>query len=236
MHVNSAAPKAPVSEVLLDSSRSQRTGFGEAVLAGPKTVEQLVAVLGQADTVGAALLLTRLEAEQVEALPSLLRDRLDYEPRSRTAFFGDGGDVRGPAQVGVVTGGTSDVAVAREAVRTLAFHGLATVEIYDVGVAGLWRLQQRVDDLAALPVVIAIAGMDAALPTVLAGLIPSLVIAVPTSVGYGIADGGKAALGSLLASCAPGLLTVNIDNGYGAACAAIRALQMRIGEPGDGSS
>ena len=108
--------------------------------------------------------------------------------------------------------------------RTLEFYGHPAVEICDVGVAGLWRLQRRIDELAALPVIIAVAGMDAALPTVLAGLVPGLVIAVPTSVGYGFAEGGTAALHSLLASCAPGLVTVNIDNGYGAACAAMRAV------------
>ena len=211
-------------EVLLDATREQRIGFGEAVLAGTKTVEQLVEVLDQADERGLALLLTRLERTQFDGLPDRLRARLDYEMRSHTAFFGAAADSRGPAQVAVVTAGTSDAPAAREALRTLAFHGLEAVEICDVGVAGLWRLQQRIEELAALPVVIAVAGMDAALPTVLAGLVPGLVIAVPTSVGYGVAEGGKTALHSLLASCAPGLVTVNIDNGYGAACAAMRAL------------
>jgi NCAIR mutase (PurE)-related protein len=213
-------------EVVLDTTRERRIGFGEAVLAGTKTVEQLVEVLDQADVEGLALLLTRVEREQFDGLPLRLQERLDYESASRTAFFGAPRQIRGPAQVGVVTAGTSDAAVACEAVRTLGFYGHAAVEIVDVGVAGLWRLQLRIDEIAALPVVIAVAGMDAALPTVLAGLVPGLVIAVPTSVGYGIAEGGKAALHSLLASCAPGLVTVNIDNGYGAACAAMRALHI----------
>ncbi|WP_231514705.1 nickel pincer cofactor biosynthesis protein LarB [Mycobacterium sp. URHB0044] len=213
-------------EVVLDTSRERRIGFGEAVLAGTKTVEQLVEVLDQADAQGMALLLTRLELDQFNGLPGRLRGRLDYEPGSRTAYFGAGVAFRGSARVAVVTAGTSDSAVAREAVRTLAFHGLASVEISDVGVAGLWRLQQRIDEIASLPVVIAVAGMDAALPTVLGGLVPALIIAVPTSVGYGIAEGGKTALHALLASCAPGLVTVNIDNGYGAACAAMRALHV----------
>jgi NCAIR mutase (PurE)-related protein len=212
-------------EVQLDDTRAERIGFGEAVLAGPKSIEQLTAVLEQADELDLPLLLTRLREDQHSALPSALRRRLDYEPSSRTAYFGAAAPIGAPIQVGVVTGGTSDVGVALEAVRTLRFHGRSALEVYDVGVAGLWRLQRRVEELAALPVLIAVAGMDAALPTVLAGLVPSVVIAVPTSVGYGVADGGQAALGSLLASCAPGLLTVNIDNGFGAACAAIRVLQ-----------
>jgi NCAIR mutase (PurE)-related protein len=214
-------------EVVLDTTRERRIGFGEAVLAGTKTVEQLVEVLDQADVGGLALLLTRVERAQVDGLPLRLQERLDYESASRTAFFGAPSQIRGPAQVCVVTAGTSDAAVAREAVRTLGFYGHAAVEIVDVGVAGLWRLQQRIDEIAALPVVIAVAGMDAALPTVLAGLVAGLVIAVPTSIGYGIAEGGKTALHSLLASCAPGLVTVNIDNGYGAASAAMRALHLR---------
>jgi pyridinium-3,5-biscarboxylic acid mononucleotide synthase len=213
-------------DVVLDTTREERIGFGEAVLAGTKSVDQLITVLDQADDEGLALLLTRLESDQFDRLPAHFRDRLDYEPTSRTAYFGIAGELRGPAQVAVATAGTSDAAVAREAVRTLAFHGLAAIEISDVGVAGLWRLQQRIDEIAALPVVIAVAGMDAALPTVLGGLVPSLVIAVPTSVGYGIAEGGKTALHALLASCAPGLVTVNIDNGYGAACAAMRVLRV----------
>jgi NCAIR mutase (PurE)-related protein len=220
-------------EVLLDTSREHRIGFGEAVLAGSKTVEQLVEVLDQADGKGLALLLTRLERHQVDELPSRFQDRLDYESSSRTGFFGAPRQVGGPARVAVLTAGTSDAAVAREAVRTLAFHGYACVEICDVGVAGLWRLQQRIDEIAALPIVIAVAGMDAALPTVLAGLVGSLVVAVPTSVGYGISEGGTTALRSLLASCAPGLVTVNIDNGYGAACAAMRALHIHNRAVGD---
>jgi len=116
------------------------------------------------------------------------------------------------------------VSVAQEAVRTLRFQGQAALLVADVGVAGLWRLLARVEELRAMRVVIVAAGMDAALPSVVAGLVPGVVIAVPTSVGYGVAAGGHAALNALLASCAPGLLVVNIDNGYGAACAALRIL------------
>jgi len=124
----------------------------------------------------------------------------------------------------VVTAGTSDVPVSEEALRTLRFHGEDAVRVADVGVAGLWRLMARLEQLRTLPVLIVAAGMDAALPSVLAGLVGGAVIAVPTSVGYGVAAGGHAALHAVLASCAPGLVVVNIDNGYGAACAALRIL------------
>jgi hypothetical protein len=106
----------------------------------------------------------------------------------------------------------------------LRFQGVPALRIADVGVAGLWRLLARMDEIRAMPVVIIVAGMDAALPSVVAGLVGGAVIAVPTSVGYGVAAGGHAALNAVLASCAPGLVVVNIDNGYGAACAALRIL------------
>ena len=126
--------------------------------------------------------------------------------------------------VAVVAAGTSDVPVAREALRTLHYQGRGATLIADVGVAGLWRLTQRVEEIRAHLVVIVAAGMDAALPSVVGGLVASPVIAVPTSVGYGVAEGGHTALNSVLASCAPGITVVNIDNGYGAACAALRLL------------
>jgi hypothetical protein len=218
--------KAAVSsEVTLDLARTERIGISEAVLCDAKSNEQLVTVLDQAESAGHGMLLTRLSVEQYEALPPRRRSGIDYEKVSRTGYFGDTPQPIGDtAQVVVVTGGTADVGVAREAVRTLAFHGLAADEVYDVGVAGLWRLQRRLPDIARHRIVIAVAGMEAALPTVLAGLVGALVIAVPTSVGYGVAVDGHAALHGLLASCAPGLVVVNIDNGYGAACAAMRSL------------
>jgi NCAIR mutase (PurE)-related protein len=117
--------------------------------------------------------------------------------------------------------------VAREAIRTLAFAGCDAQLIADVGVAGLWRLMRRVEDLREMRVVIVAAGMDAALPSVVGGLIGSVIIAVPTSVGYGVASGGHAALNAILTSCAPGIVSVNIDNGYGAACAALRVLKVQ---------
>ena len=132
----------------------------------------------------------------------------------------------GQARVAIVSAGTSDQPVCREAARTLAYHGHPSAEIGDVGVAGLWRLMDRIDEIRTYPVVIVVAGMDAALPSVVGGLVPGLVIAVPTSTGYGVAKGGATAMAAMLASCAPGVTVVNIDNGYGAACAALRALPL----------
>ncbi len=127
-------------------------------------------------------------------------------------------------RIAVVTGGSSDVPVAREASRTLGYYGYRSLEIDDVGVAGLWRITNRLEELREKQIIICIAGMDAALPTVLGGLVSAVLIAVPTSIGYGMAKEGETALRSLLVSCAPGITVVNINNGFGAACAAIRVL------------
>jgi len=211
-------------EFVLDEARERRIGLSEAVYCAGKSAEQIAAILDFAGERGTALLLTRLSAETLPRLPDAQAAALDYDPVSRTAFFGAVTAPVGTAEVAVVTAGTSDVPVAREVARTLFFEGRRTLEITDVGVAGLWRLMRRADELRAMRVVIVAAGMDAALPSVIGGLVPGLVIAVPTSVGYGVAEGGGAALGAALASCAPGIVVVNIDNGYGAACAAVRAL------------
>ena len=127
-------------------------------------------------------------------------------------------------EVIILTGGTSDLGVASESEIALNLHGIKTKLLIDVGVAGIHRLLERLEEIKSAKVVIACAGMEGALPTVLAGLIPQPIIGLPVSVGYGISGGGKTALEGMLASCAPGLLVVNIDNGYGAAMAALRIL------------
>nr|WP_321984653.1 nickel pincer cofactor biosynthesis protein LarB [uncultured Lichenicoccus sp.] len=213
-----------MSEFKLDLERGARIGLGEAVYCAGKSVDQIAAILDSDP--GRALLLTRLEPEKLAGLPDAVRKRLDWDPVSHTAWQGEPqplAEITGP-RIAIVTAGTSDVPVAREAARTLRFSGHASTEIVDVGVAGLWRLLDRVADLRRHQVVIVVAGMDAALPSVIGGLVPGVVIAVPTSVGYGVAAGGRAGLDAILASCSPGITVVNIDNGYGGACAALRVL------------
>ena len=211
-------------DVNLDHERMARIGMGEAVIAEPKSIRQLTTILEHAIAADQPMLLTRLMPDQLTGLAPELQGHLDYDPVSRTAFLGPAPEPTGPSRVAVVSAGTSDQPVAAEAVRTLAFSGHDAVAIADVGVAGLWRILERIDALTVLDVVIVAAGMDGALPTVIAGLVPGLVIAVPTSVGYGVASHGRAALAANLASCSPGLVVVNIDNGYGAAAAALRVL------------
>lgn len=208
-------------DAVLDFARLERTGTAEAVLCASKTPAQIDNILAFASAAGKAMLLTRLDAAALDALSTEHRARLAYDPLSRTAVFGTPPAAAPVAGIGIVTAGTSDLAVAGEAARTLAFHGYAAPIIADVGVAGLWRLLDRLEEIRRFRVVIAVAGMEGALFSVLAGLLSAPVIAVPSSVGYGVAAGGHVALNTALASCAPGLVTVNIDNGFGAACAAI---------------
>lgn len=210
------------AEFMLDEARAARIGFGEAIYCAGKSPEQIAAILAEAR---GPMLLTRLDPERFAAIHPAQRDSLDYDPVSRTAYSGAPLPRTGPARVAVLTAGTSDVPVAREAMRTLAFQGHEARLVADVGVAGLWRLLRRIEELRDMPVLIVAAGMDAALPSVVGGLVAGVVIAVPTSVGYGVAEGGHTALHAILASCAPGIVTVNIDNGYGAACAALRVLR-----------
>ncbi|WP_078706468.1 nickel pincer cofactor biosynthesis protein LarB [Consotaella salsifontis] len=207
-----------------DDDRPRRIGIAEAVLCSGKTTEQAVAAAEAAFAAHGRCLMTRLSPEAFAALPEAFSSRLDYDPLSRTAVLGAWPEIHDQGSVAVATAGTADVAVALEAVRTLRFEGVASDLVTDVGVAGLWRLLSVRDRLADYPVVILVAGMEGALFSVAGGLLPGLLIAVPTSVGYGVTAAGKAALTSALGSCAPGVLTTNIDNGYGAACAALRAL------------
>lgn len=211
-------------EVRFDTARHQRIGLDEAVFAPGKSVDQVVGIAAGALRDGRNLLVTRLAPERFAEFPAELHAAFDYCADSRTALLGPLRPLRHGAAVAVVCAGTSDLPVAKEAVRTLRHHGEVATLIADVGVAGLWRLMDCLEAIRSHAVVIVVAGMDAALPTVLGGLIGNPLIAVPTSVGYGVATGGRVALDAMLASCAPGVAVVNIDNGYGAACAALRLL------------
>ena len=211
-------------DVVFDFARAERIGLDETVLCGGKSAAQITGILASAAERGVGLLLTRLDTNKLAELPPDLAEMLDYCAISGTAFFGPVRPVSITGKVAIVAAGTSDAPVAREAARTLRHAGVDSTLITDVGVAGLWRLMDRIEDIRRHPVVIAVAGMDAALASVLGGLVPGALIGVPTSVGYGAAENGRTALNAMLASCAPGILVCNIDNGYGAASAAIRLL------------
>ncbi len=206
-----------------DLDRADRIGMPEAVLCEPKTDEQLRVVLTDLVAAGRPTLCTRLPAERFAGLSADLTAVMTHDPASSTAVLHGGLPAR-PGRVAVVAAGTSDHGVAAEAAATLRFSGVEAELIVDVGVAALWRLEARLEEIRAADVVIVVAGMDAALVSVMGGLVASPVIAVPTSVGYGVATDGTSALHSSLASCAQGVAVMNIDNGFGGACAALRIL------------
>jgi NCAIR mutase (PurE)-related protein len=208
----------------MDWDRIARTGTSEAVLCDAKSAAQIDAIVGEAIARAGRLLLTRLDTGKLATLAAPVGAALDYDAVSRTAILGTLPVPSVPPRVAIVCGGTSDVPVAGEAQRTLAFAGESASRYVDVGVAGLWRLMEHLDDIRAHRIVICVAGMEGALFSVLTGLVASAVVAVPTSVGYGVSAGGRVALEAALACCASGLAVVNIDNGFGAAHFALRML------------
>lgn len=214
---------AEATDIRLDWQRAARTGIPEAVFCEGKSEDQLRRILTAATERQARLFLTRLAPDRHAALADWA---LDYCEVSQTAILGglpDGPPVTD--KVALVCAGTSDMPVVLEAQRALAFQGVAAPVFADLGVAGLWRLTEAAEDLRRFPVLIAVAGMEGALFSALAGLVPGLVIAVPSPVGYGVSAGGQAALTAALASCAPGVVTVNIGNGFGAAVAALKIIR-----------
>lgn len=217
-----------MTPLTFDHGRETRIGIPECVLCEGKAVEHIDAILAEAAGRGTALLLTRLDTATRAALAPQHARTLDYDALSRTAFAGPPAALRPVVEVALVSAGTSDEAVAREAERTLRFLGRGVRRFSDIGVAGLWRITERIGEISTYPVVIVVAGMDGALFSVVGGLVGGAVIAVPTSTGYGAAEGGRTALNAALASCAAGIAVCNIDNGFGAACAASRILN-RLG-------
>jgi len=222
--------KKELKDYVFDVERKKRTGIDEVVFCLPKTVGQISQALSYAKDNVEQMLFTRLSAEKYQQLPEELAALLDYDALSNTAIYGKQTQFEETStvkpQIAIVTAGTSDLAVAHEAKRTLDYYGKASDLYSDIGVAGLWRLLEKVETLATYPVLIVLAGMEGAIFSVLSGLVSNVIIAVPTSTGYGVAAGGRTALESALGGCSPGVVTVNIDNGFGAACAALRILNV----------
>ena len=216
---------APLQDARLDLNRRHRLGMVEAVWGEHKTADQIIAILERFAEAGELGLVTRVDPEKAEAVQQRL-PAVQVHPEARCLSLGKLPALPdGPAAVAVLSGGSSDRTVVCEAALALQLHGIGVDLVMDVGVAGLHRLLDQLPRLETARVLIACAGMEGALPTVLTGLVPQPVIGVPVSVGYGVSQGGRAALDGMLASCAPGLCVVNIDNGYGAAMAALRMLR-----------
>ena len=225
-----ASERDPAQDVRFDWDRAARIGFREAIWGEHKSAEQIASILRSCAQRQQLALATRLSESKAAAVRTLLASdgcdaQLQWHPSAACLTWGILPDLDAVApEVAVLGGGTSDLKVASEAQLALRCHGVAAELILDVGVAGLHRLLEQLPHLKPRRVLIACAGMEGALPTVLAGLVPQPVIGVPVAVGYGVSAGGRTALEGMLASCAPGLTVVNIDNGYGAAMAALRIL------------
>ena len=214
--------------VFFDHKRGSRLGLPEAIFCAGKSREALCGIIEEFGN--KSLFFTRLTQEMHDSLPEELQARLHYHPLSQSAYTGLL-QKRPFGSVAIVSAGTSDAPVVWETAKTLDFLGIRNALFEDCGVAGLWRITSRIAEINTHSVVIVVAGLDAALASVLGGLTPRPLIAVPAPTGYGIAKQGETALCAMLASCAPGVCVMNIGNGYGAACAAVRIINLLESSP-----
>lgn len=216
------APVESLAFASIDHHRALRQGFPEVIFGAGKTAEQVVEIATRIAQRGDGVLVTRIATDAAELLATRLPG-VEHDALARTAYLApETPPPTGRGTILVVTAGTSDLPVAQEAVVTARAMGNCVERLADVGVAGIHRLLAQREALTSAAVVIVVAGMDGALPSVVGGLVSAPVIAVPTSVGYGAAFQGLAALLTMLNSCAAGVTVVNIDNGFGAAVAASR--------------
>jgi NCAIR mutase (PurE)-related protein len=219
-------PYADLGYARVDLHRALRQGVPEVILGEGKTPEQIVGVAEALIREGQRVLVTRLSPSSAEAVRARL-PALEYVAAARIARYRSDAPNPGPGFVAVVTAGTSDIPVAEEAAETLAMCDVRVERIYDAGVAGLHRITAQLERLRQATALIVVAGMEGALASVVGGLVAGPVIAVPTSIGYGVSLGGLTAMFGMLSSCAAGVTVVNIDNGFGAAMAVVRLVRAR---------
>lgn len=213
----------------VDLHRSIRQGAAEVIYGAGKTPAQMIGIADSMLKNGQkTILITRIGEEAAREVSAV--HPLDYRKEARIGIIGKIPEPTGIGKIVVATGGTSDIPIAEEAALTAEVHGNEVIRLYDVGVAGLHRLLAHVDEIMSASVIIAIAGMEGALASVIGGLADCPVIAVPTSVGYGASFGGVSALLSMLNSCASGVSVVNIDNGFGAGYLASMINHMSVKE------
>ncbi len=222
-------------DVRFDWQRAERAGVPEVVFAQSKSTPQLLAIVGETVVRGGCVLMTRVDTDQAKALVEHYPSDVRFHEASGTLIAGARQIIPDELQptsvmpkVAIVAAGSSDHALVAEIEQCLEFLGVQSHAYIDVGVAGLWRLTELAPDLNEYPLCIAVAGMEGALFSVLSGLFHGPVIAVPSSVGYGVSEGGHVALNCALASCAPGIAVVNIDNGFGAAALACKMLKVVV--------
>lgn len=209
----------------IDYDREDRIGFPEVVYGAEKSIDDLSKIMQNYVSHGKNALVTKL---QVKKARLLLKEypKATYDLQSGIFILKTLKKIEGNDEVAIISAGTSDIHVVNEAFHTLRFMSVKSKKIKDVGVAGIHRLLNKLEELRKFKVLIVVAGFEGALPTVIGGLLHQPIIAVPADVGYGVAKGGNVALNSMLSSCANGISVVNINNGYGAAMAAVRILNL----------
>jgi hypothetical protein len=228
-----AAPVADLGFAQVDTHRALRKGFPEVVFGAGKTAEHVVKIAAKLLEREQRVLVTRANAGHARALRKKFK-RAVHHPLARCVTIEKKPLPKRPGTIGVICAGTSDLPVAEEAAVTAEIMGNRVERIYDVGVAGLHRLLAKSEDIRRARVLVVVAGMEGALPSVVAGLVSRPVIAVPTSVGYGASFGGIAALLTMLNGCASGVTVVNIDNGFGAGYAASQINSLAAETSNDG--
>tara|TARA_Y100000591_G_scaffold325776_2_gene347247 strand:- start:43 stop:696 length:654 start_codon:yes stop_codon:yes gene_type:complete len=213
-------------DINFDFDRQNRIGFIEAIWGEHKNVDQLIKICEQVLDKNELVFITRINFDKAKLILETYKNAEFYREASCLIIGKKFKKLSTDKKVAIVAGGTSDLSVSLEAKLALEVHGITCKTFIDVGVAGIHRLFNNLEDINKFDVIIVCAGMEGALPTVLGGLIPQPIIAVPVSVGYGVSENGFAALNSMLSSCAPGISVMNIDNGYGAAMAALRIIKI----------
>lgn len=217
VHLLKVAPVTELGYASIDNHRGIRQGVSEVIYGEGKTAEQIVGICNaMIEAAQKRILITRLDEKKADEVIDALDDPFEYRPIARIGIVGGMPEPDGIGTIVIACAGTSDMPVAEEAAITAEMLGNEVTRLYDVGVAGIHRLLSHADDIADASVVVAVAGMEGALASVVGGMASCPVIAVPTSVGYGASFGGVAALLAMLNSCASGISVVNIDNGFGA--------------------
>ena len=210
----------------IDHSRKERLGFDEVIFGASKSISLLVELMNEYSKKNQNVLVTKLQAKKAHVLIKSFKNAF-YDEASEIFMLSEIKAGNSNYKVGIISAGSSDIGVANEAYYTLLYMGVNSKVIHDVGVAGVHRLLDRIEELKTFDILIVVAGFEGALPTLGGGLLPQPIIAVPTSVGYGVAKNGETALHAMLISCANGISVTNIDNGYGAAMCAFRILNIK---------
>ena len=212
-------------DIRFDFQRRERLGLIEAIWGQDKSIDQLKRVSESVLSQNEVVFITRINSEKANYLLDLHDDARFYEEANCLIIGKNQNKINTNKKVAIIAGGSSDLSVTLEAQLALEIYGVNCQSFIHVGVAGLHRLMSKLEEINKYDVLIVCAGMEGALATVVGGLLPQPIIAVPVSVGYGVSKNGETALNSMLSSCSPGIAVMNIDNGYGAAMAAIRIIK-----------